>query len=188
MTMQLTRKILAGALVFTAFIALSAASASAHPETSCHNHWGSLLKEEAIAREAPSHVVNVRAGRHACFDRLVIDLDGPASNYTVRYAVTTGMAGTDNPIALRGGAFLDVSVNAPSTDDDGVNPTYEPANPSEAVSVRGFSTFRQFAYVNSFEGHTDFGLGVRARLPFRTFVLDGPGSGSRLVIDVAHVW
>lgn len=30
--------------------------------------------------------------------------------------------------------------------------------------------------------------GVRARLPFRVFVLDGPGSGSRLVVDVAHRW
>jgi hypothetical protein len=29
---------------------------------------------------------------------------------------------------------------------------------------------------------------VRARLPFRVFVLRGPGSGSRLVIDVAHRW
>ncbi|ADG76293.1 hypothetical protein Cfla_3416 [Cellulomonas flavigena DSM 20109] len=33
-----------------------------------------------------------------------------------------------------------------------------------------------------------FGLGVRARLPFRAFVLAGPGSGSRLVVDVAHQW
>jgi hypothetical protein len=32
------------------------------------------------------------------------------------------------------------------------------------------------------------GLGVRARLPFRVFKLDGPGEGSRLVIDVAHQW
>jgi len=29
---------------------------------------------------------------------------------------------------------------------------------------------------------------VRARLPFRVFVLAGPGNGSRLVIDVAHRW
>jgi len=29
---------------------------------------------------------------------------------------------------------------------------------------------------------------VRARLPFRVLTLDGPGSGSRLVVDVAHYW
>jgi hypothetical protein len=32
------------------------------------------------------------------------------------------------------------------------------------------------------------GLGVRARLPFRAFVLAGPADGSRLVVDVAHRW
>ena len=35
---------------------------------------------------------------------------------------------------------------------------------------------------------TGIGLGVRARLPYRVFVLDGSGGGSRLVIDVAHRW
>jgi hypothetical protein len=43
-------------------------------------------------------------------------------------------------------------------------------------------------YANSFEGSTSIGLGVRARLPFRAFTLDGPGSGSRLIVDVAHSW
>jgi len=38
------------------------------------------------------------------------------------------------------------------------------------------------------DGATLIGLGVRARLPMRVFVLDGPGDGSRLVIDVAHRW
>ncbi len=41
---------------------------------------------------------------------------------------------------------------------------------------------------SSLEGQTTIGVGVRARLPFRTFVLDGPGSNSRVVIDVAHRW
>ncbi|BAS14136.1 conserved hypothetical protein [Arthrobacter sp. Hiyo8] len=44
------------------------------------------------------------------------------------------------------------------------------------------------AFAGSFEGYTSLGLGVRARLPFRVFTLAGPGTGSRLVIDVAHMW
>jgi hypothetical protein len=44
------------------------------------------------------------------------------------------------------------------------------------------------ASAGSFEGYTSLGLGVRARLPFQVFTLDGPGSGSRLVVDVAHFW
>ena len=60
--------------------------------------------------------------------------------------------------------------------------------PAELVDVRGWTTFRQVAYAGCFEGQTTVGVGVRARLPFRVFALDGPGAGSRLVIDVAHRW
>jgi hypothetical protein len=66
--------------------------------------------------------------------------------------------------------------------------TYRPADPSRAVAVGGFTTFRQVAFLGTHEAQTQIGLGVRARLPFRVFVLRGPGSGSRLVIDVAHRW
>jgi hypothetical protein len=44
------------------------------------------------------------------------------------------------------------------------------------------------ASAGSFEGVTNVGLGLRARLPFRVFTLSGPGSTTRLVIDVAHAW
>jgi hypothetical protein len=50
------------------------------------------------------------------------------------------------------------------------------------------ATFRQVVFDGTFEGQTQIGLGVRARLPFRVFTLAGPGGGSRLVIDVAHRW
>ena len=67
-------------------------------------------------------------------------------------------------------------------------PSYQPADRFHAVNVTGFQTFRQVFYGGSFEGVTTAGLGVRARLPFRVFLLAGPGNGSRLVIDVAHRW
>jgi hypothetical protein len=54
--------------------------------------------------------------------------------------------------------------------------------------VTGYRTFRQVAFLGTFEGYTTIGLGVRARLPFRVQVLAGPGAGSRLVIDVGHRW
>ncbi|MDF2144717.1 hypothetical protein [Knoellia sp. p5-6-4] len=40
---------------------------------------------------------------------------------------------------------------------------------------------------SSFEGDTQLGLGVRARLPFRVSTLQDAMT-SRLVIDVAHRW
>jgi hypothetical protein len=56
------------------------------------------------------------------------------------------------------------------------------------VNVTGYRTLRQVAHAGTFEGQTTIGVGVRARLPFRTFTLAGPGRGSRLVIDIAHRW
>jgi hypothetical protein len=51
------------------------------------------------------------------------------------------------------------------------------------VNVTGYRTFRQVAWAGSFEDYSSAGLGVRARLPFRTFTLPG-----KLVVDVAHTW
>ena len=115
-----------------------------------------------------------------------MDLDGAPAGYTVSYVPAIG---TENGelLPLRGGAFLLISLQAPTYDAAG-RPTYSPANPAELASVNGWRTFRQVSLGDSFEGYTTIGLGVRARLPFRVFTLDGPGDNSRLVIDVAHKW
>lgn len=180
--MHTLRALLASLLLITGFGLIAPAPASATPY--CGITWGSLAKTSTAYTGAP--VVDVRAGRHECFDRLVIDLRGKGAGYTVRYVnAVVGTSGLPTPV--RGAADIQVTVNAPAHDSR-YNPTYSPAVRSEAVNVAGFSTFRQVAYVDSFEGRTTFGLGVRARLPFRVFTLDGPCSSSRLVIDVAHRW
>ena len=162
----------------------TAASASAAPY--CGIVWGSLTKSGSV--EAAPNLTGVRAGRHDCYDRLVLDLRGGSSaGFHVSYvdAVYTDASGALVP--LRGGARLQIVVHASSYDVNGQR-TYTPANPSELANVAGYQTFRQVAYAGSFEGQTTLGLGVRARLPVRAFVLAGPGDGSRLVVDVAHFW
>ncbi|WP_448072830.1 AMIN-like domain-containing (lipo)protein [Georgenia yuyongxinii] len=176
------------ALVFALALVGPATSASAHAGPYCGITWGSLAKQDTDLSTAQLH--NVRTGRHACFDRMVLDFRGTADvqGYTVAYVdkVTSESGAT---VPLRGGARLMVTVNAPAYDEAG-NSTYNPANRRHLTDVRGYRTFRQLAYVQSFEGYTTLGLGVRARLPFRVFVLDGgPGhTTSRLVVDVAHRW
>lgn len=180
--MHLLRALLASLLLIVGFGLVAPAPAAAAPY--CGITWGSLAKASPAYTGAP--VVNVRAGRHACFDRLVVDVRGNSAGYNVRYvSAVTGPSGLATPV--RGGADIQVTVNAPAHDSR-YNATYRPATRSEAVNVAGFTTFRQVAYVASFEGTTTFGLGVRARLPFRVFSLDGPGTSSRIVIDVAHRW
>jgi hypothetical protein len=134
----------------------------------------------------PGPVTGVRAGRHACYDRLVIDVAGRAPGYSVRYVSTfTGQA-SGLPIPVRGGAVLAVVVHAPVTTASG-GAAWTPVNRTDVVPVSGWTTFRQVRWDSSYEGHTSLGLGVRARLPFRVFTLTD-GTTSRVVVDVAHRW
>ena len=161
-------------------VAATAATTSASAATSpyCGIAWGSLQKSSPLTTQRP--VTTLRAGQHACFDRLVIDLGKGAGGvgYAVRYVdAVRGPSGL--PVAVTGGAKIQVTINASAT-------TRVP--PSGVVDYSGWSTFRQVRWVSSFEGYTDFGLGVRARLPMRVFTLASADGGQRLVIDVANRW
>ncbi|GAA0626860.1 hypothetical protein HPO96_36305 [Kribbella sandramycini] len=160
-------------------VALAAPGSSPAPQTTTHatacpTGWGSL--PEANARMVQSPAVAVRSGRHACFDRLVVDIRGRAPGYDVRYVADVTQDGSGHVVPLRGGAKLQLVVRAPSD------------RHLKAPDVRGYDTFRQIAYAGSFEGQTTVGVGVRARLPFRVTTVAGPGANTRLVVDVAHRW
>ncbi|MBO3083374.1 AMIN-like domain-containing (lipo)protein [Cellulomonas fengjieae] len=177
------RAFLSVVLLVSAFLILPASPATAAPY--CGLVWGSLVKSAPGLSQAP--VTDVRTGRHACYDRLVVDVAGDAGGYTVSYVPQVVQDGSGYPIATRGGAALQITVNDPAHDTS-YAPTYSPANALELTDVAGYGTFRQVVFAGSYEGYTSLGLGVRARLPFRAFVLDGPGTSSRLVVDVAHRW
>jgi hypothetical protein len=183
--------ITAGVLLAVGGLAPAAASASptatAAPAAAyCGITWGSLPKVAPAYTGAS--ITDVRAGRHDCYDRLVVDLGtGPLTGYDIRYVPQVYTEGAGFPVPLAGAADLQVIVHAPAYDDDGQS-TWDPADSRHVANVAGYTTFRQVADAGSFEGRTVIGLGVRARLPFRAMVLTGPGSGSRLVIDVAHQW
>ncbi|MCW2613900.1 MAG: hypothetical protein JWN08_894 [Frankiales bacterium] len=160
------------------------AGAGARAADACPRGWGSM--PETAGTPAVGTVRDVRAGRHACFDRVVVDLLGDRPGQVdVRYVATVRRDGSGQRVPLRGGAFLQVVVRSPSYDSDTGRLLYRPADPNELAPVRGSTTLRQLAYAGSFEGQTTLGVGVRARLPFRVLLLTGP---PRVVVDVAHRW
>ena len=187
---------LLAALALSAISVLSASPAQAGPY--CGIHWGSLTKQQA--RQVPGPITSVRAGRHACYDRLVIDIRGKAAGYRIAYVSDTVMG-----IPLRGAAQLDVLVRASRWAPDECwacePPEYDPTNGADLVPLAGFRTIRQVVIAGEggffsptpdgpgafTGGETDFGVGIRARLPFRVFWLQDT-TRSRLVIDVAHHW
>lgn len=179
-------------LVLTIVAALGAVLVVPTPAAAapyCGITWGSLAK--TATQDVPRDTLRgIRAGQHACFDRLVIDLKDARGfkAYRVQYGLVE-QPGSGVDVPLRGTDML-IQLQTHANDALG-RPTYDPANDREAVDVSGFRTFRQVAWVSSFEGSSTIGLGVRARLPFRVTVLDGaPGypNGARVLIDVAHAW
>jgi hypothetical protein len=173
--------------VIATMASLGLVASDAAPATpDCGIRWGSLPKAAGAMSVAP--IVNVRAGQHACYDRLVVDIAGTRGGAHVQYVAAVHTQAKGDVLRLRGGAFLEIVVLDPTYNVDIGTATYHPANRNELVNVNGWRTFRQVAFGGSFEGYTTVGLGVRARLPFRVFTLHGPGLQTRLVIDVAHRW
>ncbi|WP_448625404.1 AMIN-like domain-containing (lipo)protein [Geodermatophilus sp. URMC 64] len=179
-------------LVLTSVLAALALTVPAQAATNpyCGITWGSLDKSRSAG--AGGYVDDVRAGRHACYDRLVIDIHGTRSYGTWHAGYVDEVLADPSglPVPLRGGAFLQISLRAPTHTPNGTL-TYAPADDRHLVNVAGFRTFRQVALTGSFEGVTTIALGVRARLPFRVVALTGiPGTanGTRVVLDVAHHW
>jgi len=165
--------------------AVGASSAAATTKSPyCGLTWGSTARTASATSTSP--LTGVRAGQHACFDRLVFDFRGNTDGYRVEYVSEVRQDGSGALVPLRGGAKLRIIAAGPAYDSAGA--TYVPAQSSEMVNVSGWQTFRQVAWAGSFEGQSTVGLGVRARLPFRVLHLTGADGTSRLVVDVAHRW
>ncbi|MEU1408945.1 hypothetical protein ABZ471_42950 [Streptomyces sp. NPDC005728] len=176
--------VLAGTGLGAASSAAGAAPAATARVTACPTGWGSGDKGGVTAGAVP--LENIRTGRHDCFDRIVFDVPGGGSlGYYVRYVKQLQQTASGRYIPVGGGAVLDVRVGAPAYDPETGAPTY-PARVGRTlpgVNLAGYRTFRDTRFAGSFEGETQIGLGVRARLPFRVIQLP-----DRLVIDVAHNW
>ena len=193
MTSRLRFRLLLAAGLTAAVIGTGLLPAVAGANPSCGVTWGSLAKSAPAMTGAA--LAGARAGHHDCYDRLVIDLAGhPAAGYDVRYIEPPYRAdGSGAALLVAGGAVLQVVVRAPAYDTNG-NATVPWGGAGTVITrpdqfdARGFTTFEDLVWGGSFEGQSSFGLGVRARLPFRVFQLDGPGDGTRLVVDVAHRW
>ncbi|WAP60905.1 AMIN-like domain-containing (lipo)protein [Streptomyces sp. S465] len=153
----------------------------------CATGWGSGEKTAEPAGHAP--LANIRTGRHACFDRIVFDVPGATAadrvGYRVGYVDTLHQDGSGEEIPVDGAAILEIRVAAPSYDPGSGAESYpgRAREPLPGVDVTGYQTFRDTRFGASFEGETQIGLGVRARLPFRVLRTDG-----HVVVDVAHSW
>ncbi|MFE0421934.1 hypothetical protein [Streptomyces sp. NPDC058953] len=182
-TLALTGATLAGA-AGTAGAATTAAGPAGTP-AACSNPWGSGVK--SAADPTTGHLSDIRTGRHACYDRMVFDIGATNRNtgYHVGYVDAFHQDGSGDPIPVAGGAILQIYVNAPTRNLSTGQETY-PARgkqPLPGVDITGYQTFKDHKFGASFEGQSQVGLGVRAKLPFRV-----TRTTTQIVVDVAHAW
>ena len=185
-SIPLRRSLAAAVLVVAAVLGSVVAVSAAPARASCAVTWGSLPRDRGTL--GPAALLDARAGQHDCYDRVVFELDGPPDGYHVGYARHVFGQGRGEPLNIAGGAQLDVVLLANDHDIRTGVQTYPHRVGDHVAGVAGDRTLRDVVYGGSFEGYTTFGVGVRARLPFRVFTLAGPDSHSRVVLDVAHRW
>ncbi|MEV4497022.1 hypothetical protein AB0J84_15120 [Micromonospora arborensis] len=187
--MRIRSALTALAVVVAGLVAGAGSSSAAGTATGspyCGITWGSAEKSAGALSSAP--LVDVRTGRNDCYDRVVFEFAGPVDGYAVGYGETwTEGEGLALSPYTAGGALLRVSLRAPAY-DDAHQGTVPYAVGAHVASLLRYPTLRDVVFGGSFEGYSTFAVGVRARLPFRTFVLAGPGTHSRIVLDVAHQW
>lgn len=165
----------AGVLTFTVGASASTASASHTPY--CGITWGSGPK--SLAAMGTGEVDGIRTGRHECFDRVVVDIDGPPAGYLVQYVPQVTADGSGAPVTVPGKAKLQFVVH---------HNNFSPIHVGQSVAnVNGYRTLRSVVYAGSFEGYTTYGVGLRnGPLPFRVFTI--PGGHGKIVLDIAHKW
>ncbi|MFI5841763.1 hypothetical protein ACIA8K_18840 [Catenuloplanes sp. NPDC051500] len=179
------RKVIRGVVsALVASVLLVAAGGGAAPAAAapfCGLTWGS--GDRTAGELSTAGLLEVRTGRHECWDRVVFEFNGSAQGYAVAYRteVLTEGRGLDLVPYTAGGAWLRVSLRAPSD-------TFGATVGEHTANVLPYDTLRDVVYGGTFEGYSTFAVGVRARLPFRLLTLPGPGTHSRIVLDVAHQW
>ncbi|MFI0417874.1 hypothetical protein [Spongiactinospora sp. 9N601] len=127
----------------------------------------------------PALVRRVRYAGHPGFDRVVIDLSGAVPGYSVRWAESLVQDGSGDPIPVKGGAYLQVSLRPANAHTDAGDLTWT----GGPVFRAGLANVTDVVRTGDFEGVVGVGIVLDHRAGFRVFEQKQP---ARLVVDVAH--
>jgi hypothetical protein len=176
MTRPFTRRHLAAAgVALTAALTVATLPAEADLGSPTGTQTRSV---ERSPRPTPQ-VTDIRTGRHATFDRVVIDLEGAAPGYKVGYVKEVREDGSGKVVDTRGRANLLVRLNPADAHDSNGHPTYDGPH---RFTV-GFPALREVAFAGDFEATVSIALGISHKNGFRVMTLSNP---TRFVVDIAH--
>jgi hypothetical protein len=151
--------------------------------TSASAGWTTATKAGTNDPKVPEDMpmlVDIRTGSHDGYDRVVLEFRNDLPSWRVGYVdeVTSESGAT---VPLEGSASLSVQVD-PAWAHDQNNPPYEATYTGPRSLTPDYPMLRQVRWVDEFEGHLTFGIGLQRQVGFRVLELRGP---SRLAIDVA---
>lgn len=124
--------------------------------------------------------VDIRTGRHDCFERVVVEFGGTGSlpGYRVAYEADPILdSPRGEPVDIAGAATLVVAFGAWMPEPDGAGYS----GPREFVPDN-VSNIVELEQLENFEGMSSWAIGLDAERPFAVSTLSDP---PRLVIDIA---
>lgn len=117
-------------------------------------------------------IMDLRAGSHDGFDRVVYEFNGTQSpSFATQWVDTPMSYGSDAALPIAGNAFLRLEIRN-TTDDSGRDYTHD-ATAGNVQEIFHTSAHKVL-------GATEYFIGLDKQRPFRIYYLDDP---SRLVID-----
>ncbi|MFD0734094.1 AMIN-like domain-containing (lipo)protein [Planotetraspora mira] len=127
----------------------------------------------------PPTVTGVRYARHATFDRVVVDLAGARTGYSVNWVPKLVQDGSGAVVKIKGGAYLQITLFPAYAHNEAGQPTWK--GPRE-VAVK-LPNVTHVVKTGDFEGVVGVGLVLKHKAGFRVIEQSSP---TRLVVDVAH--
>ncbi|MEV7969984.1 hypothetical protein AB0O34_28965 [Sphaerisporangium sp. NPDC088356] len=157
----------------TATVTPSTGSSELPPPT------GTRQVEVKRAPARPPLVKGARFAAHPGYDRVVIDLQGASTGYTVGWVKQLIEDGSGEPVDVKGGAYLQATLTPASAHTEDGKPTWgrTPMLQPDLGNVTGV------VRAGDFEGVVTVAIVLRHRAGFRVTEQSNP---SRLVIDIAH--
>ena len=151
--------------------------------TTASQGWTTATKSGTNNPKVPEDMpmlVAIRTGSHDGYDRVVLEFRNDLPSWRVGYVdEVTSESGATVPLAGAASLFVDVE---PAWAHDQNTPAYEPTYTGPRSRTVDYPTLRQVRWVDEFEGHLTFGIGLQRQVGFRVVELRGP---PRLAIDVA---
>lgn len=160
-------------------LGLVAAGAAVAPPSQARAVWDTTQVSLTRTVSPAPHPVNLRVGKHATYDRVVIDLRGKIPGYRIGYVSKLVYDASGRPVPLVGKRFLAVTLEPATAHTAKGTSTYS----GPLLATYGWATLRGVALTGDYERVVSFGIAVSKHATFRVFTLHSP---NRIVIDLHH--